>query len=219
MKALHLRTIALALLGTLSACAPGVSEARPFHITAMGGLTISKLRNLSDPYDIFESLKGFSAGVGLGWPLSGSLEIQPEVLYIQKGVSFGESEGADDSGNPIGSLETLHVVDAVEVPLLLRLQVPMGGRLHPVLVGGPFVSFEVAERLKTTGALESSEDSQILKNTDYGVVLGAGLELEAGPGRWILQGRYEPGLADLGSFYTSNQVHSNAWVLTTGFRY
>ena len=79
--------------------------------------------------------------------------------------------------------------------------------------------FEVAERLKTTGSQEATEDSEILKNTDYGVVLGAGLELDAGPGRWILQGRYEPGLADLGSFYTSNQVHSGAWVLTTGFRY
>jgi len=199
--------------------APALAGDRPFRITATGGLTISKLRNVSDPFDVLKSVKGIDAGVGMAWPLAGSLEVQPEVRYIQKGISFGESEGSDQNGNPTGTFETLHVVDAIEVPLLLRWEVPTGGRVHPVLIGGPFVSFEIAERRKTTGSQKSSVDAGILKNTDYGVVLGAGLELDAGPGRWILHGRYEPGLADLGSFYASDGVHSGAWVLATGFRY
>jgi len=39
-------------------------------------------------------------------------------------------------------------------------------------------------------------------------------------GWWILQGRYEAGLADLGtfSFYSPDHVHSGAWFITTGYR-
>jgi len=220
MKPLHSQSIALALLAVLSTCGPVLAGGRPFHVTAMGGLAISKLRNVDYPFGAFQSVKGPGAGVGLAWPLAASLEVQPEVLYMQKGISLGESEGVDESGTLTGTIETLHVVSAIEVPLLLRWEVPTGGRVHPVLSGGPFVSFEIAEQRKITGSQTTSQDSEILKNTDYGVVLGAGLELDAGPGRWILQGRYEAGLADLGtfSFYSSDHVHSGAWFITTGYR-
>jgi len=219
MKPLHSQSIALALLAILSTCGPVLAGGRPFHVTAMGGLAISKLRNVDFPYAALQSVKGFGAGIGLAWPLAASLEVQPEVLYMQKGISFGESEAVDESGSVAGTFETLYVVDAIEVPLLLRWEVPTGGRVHPVLSGGPFVSFELAERFKFTGDQTGSQDYEALKNTDYGVVLGAGLELDAGPGRWILQGRYELGLADLGTIYLSDDVHSGAWFITTGYRY
>ena len=218
MKPHPICSITLALLATQSMCCPVFAGARPSHVTVMGGLVISKLRNVNDPTGSLRAMKGFGAGVGLAWPLAASLEVQPEVLYIEKGISFGKSEGRDESGNPTGAFETLHVVDAVEVPVLLRWEIPTGWRVHPVLSGGPFASFETAEKLKITGKHSMSQVSQTLKNTDYGAVLGAGLEMTAGPGRWILQGRYEAGLADLGTFSSTNAAHSGAWVIATAFR-
>ena len=147
------------------------------------------------------------------------LEFQPELLYMQKGFSFGESEGTDPFGNPTGTFEELTVVESIEVPLLLQWVVPTGGRLHPVLLGGPFVSFEIGEQRKLTGSENETYDTGVLNDTDYGMALGVGLEMDAGRGRWLLQGRYDAGFADLGTYTGSSGVHSTAWVILTGYRF
>ena len=43
--------------------------------------------------------------------------------------------------------------------------------------------------------------------------------MKAGPGRWILEGRYDLGLSDLGAFDASSSVHSGAFVITTGYAF
>jgi hypothetical protein len=217
MRITHAWPILVALLALLSATVPARAGDRAYRVTAEGGILFSKLRDLNDPFGVYQSIKSFTGGLRFGWPIGKRLEIQPGLLYVVKGVSFGTSEAVDPSGNPIGEIETMHVVNAVEVPVLLRWGIPVDWRVRPVLLGGPFVSFETAERLKVTGAQSISRDSQILKNTDYGLVLGTALEMKAGPGRWILEGRYDLGLADLGDFYSPGSVHSGAFAITMGY--
>jgi hypothetical protein len=208
------RWILPALLATLTFSEPDPAQARSLVLSAEGGLTISKLRNMSDPFGILESMKSFSAGIGVGWPMGGSLEIRPEALYVEKGISYGKITNTDVSGNPIGKSEALHVTRAIEVPVLLRWAIPVGWSVRPVLLGGPFVSFETAELLKVTGNQSMSTSLDTLNNTDYGMVFGGGLDTRAGPGRVMLEGRYDLGLADLGG-----AVYSGAFSILAGYSF
>jgi len=213
----RLRTapLALTLLGLLLGSAPALASEPPFHITVLGGMSIANLRDAPDPQNVLQSLKGKSAGIGLGWSIGGPWELQPQLLYVEKGVSFGESVGTDVAGIPTGTFETLNVTGALEVPVLLRWNVPIGERVHPVLAVGPFASFEISERLKLTGSQDTSVDVNNLKGTDVGVTFGAGLEIDAGPGRWVIEGRYDSGTVDL----NPDGSRSGAWLLMTGFRF
>jgi hypothetical protein len=210
-------SIPVAVLLLLSAAVPARAGDRAYQVTAEGGISFSKLRDLNDPLGVYQDVKSFTGGLRFGWPMGKRLEIQSGVLYIVKGVSYGKSALTDFSGNSSGEIESMHVVNAVEVPVLVRWGIPLDWRVRPVLLGGPFVSFETAERFKVTGDESYATDSQILKNTDYGIVLGTALEMKAGPGRWILEGRYDLGLADLGDFDFSGSVHSGAFAITMGY--
>jgi hypothetical protein len=218
MKAIS-RSIRSWLLAALCVLPSSAAWARPYQITVDGGLVVSKLRDVQDPLGTLEALKSFTAGLRVGWPVGEGLVVQPGLLYVAKGVSYGKSQGTDPAGNPTGEFESLHVVDALEVPVFLRWRLPLDWRVRPVLLGGPFVSFETAERLKTTGSQNTSQSVDVLNNTDYGLGFGAGLEMRAGPGSWILEGRYDLGLANLGDFQGSDHVHSGAFAITTGYSF
>ena len=139
-------------------------------------------------------------------------------MYVEKGISYGNSEATDPFGNPIGSLEALHVVQYVELPILLRWRIPVSWGVRPSLLGGPFVSFKTGEKFKLTGANSGSESVDDLKDTDYGIVLGAALDHKAGPGRMFLEGRYDLGLADTG-FYDSHSTYSSAFSILAGYTF
>lgn len=212
----------LALVAALALAAPAAASAPPPRFTAQAGLSISKLRAAPDPSGAldFQSMKSFTAGVGLAWPIGGSFEVSPEVMYVEKGLSLDKEHIVNFTGIPTSELfEILQVTRAIEVPVLLRWQVPALWSFHPVLIGGPFMSFERSEMLKWTGSVSATTRTETLNDTDYGLVLGAGLGLNAGPGRAVLEGRYDLGLADLGPFGGSAQTHSRAFSILTGYRY
>jgi hypothetical protein len=212
--------LAFAALGTLSLAAAAQADDRHFHLSAMGGMTISKYSGFESTVTPFDNMKGVMAGIGASRKLTDAYAIQPEIDYIEKGISFGESEGTDASGNPTGKFETLLVQQFLEIPVLLRWGIPSEGRFHPVLEAGPFFSFELGENLKTTGSQSGSTSSSIMKDTDYGLVVGGGLAVDLGAVQWTLLGRYEPGFAGLGEVLGSTQeAHSNTIVISTGVRY
>lgn len=218
MAAQRRQRVTMALLSGLLLAGPGAAYARPFGVTVQGGYVNSDFRNVPDPYGIFTSMNSFAAGIGLGWPVSQTLEISTEAMYVEKGISYGESVATDPFGNPIGSVETLHVIQQVEVPVLLRWRIPVRWGVRPSLLGGPFVSIKAGERFKETGANSGSESTDVVNNADYGIVLGAALDHKAGPGRIVLEGRYDLGLADLGFFY-SHSTYSNAFSVLAGYSF
>ena len=209
-------SVALVLIWIVSASMPAGAAERPFRLVFEGGLTISKLRNVDDPNSVFESIKSPAAGAALSWRIAGPFEAEPHLDYLVKGISYGKVEATDNAGSPLGEFEALNETDVLEIPVLLRWNVPIQGRVHPSLALGPFASFELAERFKTTGAVEGSKSVSILKNTDYGVAFGAGIGVDMGPARWLLEGRYDLGLADIGPFLGSEPVHSGAFSLLAG---
>jgi hypothetical protein len=207
-------------LVVLLAAVPACADDKPFHLSVSGGMTISKYRDMTATWTNFEAMKGTSLGVGAAWRIASALEIQPEALYLEKGISLGERQQRDEFGDVVATYEELHVQHYLEIPVLMQWRLPTGERVRPVLEAGPFVAYELGERLKLTGDGNASYAEDLLKNTDYGFVVGAGLQVRAGPAYWLLDGRYDRGLAKLGKFFGSEEdIHSDAFVISTGVRY
>jgi hypothetical protein len=140
-----------------------------------GGLSYATLSNKAPNFD---ARTGFAAGLALD-TRAGAIGLQPEVLYVQKGLS---NDGAPSASAPkLGYLE---------VPVLLKLTIPSPG-IQPMAYAGPSVSFRLS-----CAVGDAACPSGTVKSTDWGVVLGAGLRLGGNHGLTV-EGRYTWGLQDI----------------------
>ncbi len=180
----------------------GIGLVPPAHalglssIVLKGGLGVSWM---SEDIEILKpkTLRSFCGGASIEVPLNPRYSFQPELLYAVQGFSYGISDATDDTGAPVGTFETLREIRYLEIPLLLRSNVgsPGGAALH--LLGGPVVQVEVGEKFLTRGAIEGSQDTDVFKDTDLGVMVGAGLEFGISSVRWTVEARQSIGLTNL----------------------
>jgi hypothetical protein len=120
--------------------------------------------------------------------------------YLSKGFSLGKLEATDASGTTIGTFEALAVAEYVEIPLLARIGLVNAGPVRPALVLGPTIGFKVRERLKLTGAVNSSSASDRFASTDMGLTGGAEVRFRTGPGWSLLEARYTLGMTNVVAF-------------------
>lgn len=148
-------------------------------------------------------------GLGSGW------SFQPEIAWVSKG-----GQGDVRSPGPFGGYEfhLEHRVNYVEVPLLMRFEVPLGTSLEPYLLAGPAPALRAGEgdtRVRVTSSPSYPpdvgtkaqaiiyEDVGTLDGTlrttsfDLGLVGGIGLWFGRGPVRLGLEARYTQGVLDV----------------------
>ena len=133
-----------------------------------------------------DSRIGLAGGAFVRVPIGEQLSIQPEVNYVQK--------GAEESAIGI----TLKIkMDYVEIPVLLRYEFPAGGSVLPCLYAGPMVAFKVVSDM-TAEALGTSLDLGIAnqKSTDFGLVIGGGIDVGMGSSAITFDLRFAVGLAE-----------------------
>jgi hypothetical protein len=164
---------------------------------------------------------GFDAGVFMKVPLTGMLSLQPEVHYVQNGVSITSSTGN------VGSLDLK--IDYLEIPVLFRLDVSgAGASVHPILLAGASGAYRVRCSLSATGQGNSvsqncnaGADSQDpFKKSDFGLVGGAGIAFTSMGHSLSLQARYTYGLSSIATKDTETSKPKNralAILLGLGF--
>jgi hypothetical protein len=133
-----------------------------------------------DPAASLRGKSGFTGGIFLALNYGRVVTLQWEAVYSMKGAVY----------SPPGSAvtETLSA-DYIEVPILLKLRAPLPV-IQPFIFAGPAVGFKLQENLKTDGE-ETEIEGPLLKNSDYGAILGGGLNL--GP-NFMFDIRYSLGL-------------------------
>ncbi|MGZ5515778.1 MAG: outer membrane beta-barrel protein, partial [Candidatus Aminicenantales bacterium] len=109
---------------------------------------------------------GFNGGVFLALNFGRVVTIQWEALYTMKGATY---VALDDSYT-----DKLYA-DYIEVPLLLKLKLPLPV-IQPFVFAGPTVGFKLQEKLESNGEQVPLTEN-LLKNNDYGAIFGAGLNL------------------------------------------
>ena len=135
-----------------------------FGITAGVTSSSSKIKNVDT-----KSISLVHAGVALEAPLGGGFAIQPEILYQVKGLSL--DKWGDSTGNQIAEgFQTK--VGFVEVPV----QIQWGPDLvafRPYGFVEPFIGYQIS----SNGKGEAKSLSKELQKMEYGLSLGAGLDI------------------------------------------
>ena len=137
-----------------------------------GGANIANINgDFAESLSEWKSTVGFCGGIFLELNIGRIVTIQPEVLYTVK--------GADAGG---GKLK----FDYIEIPVLLKIRIPMGS-VHPFVFAGPAFGWNLK------AAIEGYEIDD-MPTSDYSAVMGGGLQL----GRSIhIDARYTMGLQKL----------------------
>lgn len=195
------------------------AEAQEITLGVKGGLNASKLAasDADDPEFGLDSQTGLRAGAFAQFAFGRVFAIQPEVAYSRRGAQ------TQDEDSPV-KLD----LDYVEIPLLLMARLTSReSPVDPFLYTGPQVSFETRCRVsgEDLGALSGSDcgdflpDGRLLtKDTEFGVVFGAGFDILFNRLTVQLDVRYNLGLTDLADDEAGDvSLKSRVWSFMLGF--
>jgi len=152
--------------------------------------------------DLFESKNGFCAGGYLGGEMSGHLGWRGEFLYTRKGAVMSFL-GTDENGEPTGEIRYFHNVDYLEIPFLISWTILTHSAVRPVLYLGPAVDFELSAKAHAeypSGVLNDFESDKTLDtstSTDFSLIFGGGIDIDAGGKVINLQVRYVMGTQEV----------------------
>lgn len=149
----------------------------------------------SEGSDDLSRRTGFVGGVTMVIPTSPTLSIQPELLYTMKGAKM----------SALGVTQTAKL-DYLEIPVLLRYDVPAVTRARPFVNGGLATAFKISCTFDATGGgLSGSADcddpaiqGDELETFDFSVVLGGGIAFDVGGRVASIGVRYTRGLMSIG---------------------
>jgi hypothetical protein len=171
----------------------------------------------------------FTASVYARFPMWKTISLQPELGWAPKGgAGEAQIEVMQPSGPETFDVRSDHRINYVEMPLLLRLDVPARGSWMPYALLGPELAFRVGTGTsKLTFAPAAAKQSappptsvrgrgatpaaNIFEGAgtfdqefdaepiDAGITAGLGFLVPTGPVRWGLEGRYTYGLLDVRS--------------------
>ncbi|GAB4035403.1 porin family protein [Spirosoma gilvum] len=169
---------------------PAYARQSHFHMGLRFGGNFSTIGG-ADPTAVGQGVQlarvmGFHGGVvfNIGGP---TFSVQPEILYSQYGVRF-----------TLGSDYLQLKYNLVEVPVLLKVAFGQPN-LRFFVNAGPVGSYVSSGTISVQEG--GQRDSQAIDMTGegrffYGLAGGAGVSLQAGPGKLLLEGRYSYLMAD-----------------------
>lgn len=200
----------------LAAGAAGVEEGSAQ--AAVGVKAGANLAGLSGA-DGTENITGLAAGAYLGFGLGDRLALQIELGYGVRGggdVTIGANT-LDDAASP-SDLRLSYV----EVPILLRAGYP-GERFLPSLFLGPYAAFLLSCRLTLEDGSDGACDDEGRaawfrpRSTDYGMMVGGGLDMAVGESTVFIDARYALGLLSIQAGSDGMDLRHGGFTLTGGF--
>lgn len=138
--------------------------------------------------------RGFVGGVDFVTPFTPSFSTQIEALYAMKGM---KSLGVNSSGYAMFKL------DYIEIPVMLRGDLPLSGSFKPFAFTGPALDIKVhcwsdvvanGTTVLSESCSQSSSGIQKFNNPDVGWVMGGGAGFDFHNRRISFEARYEVGL-------------------------
>jgi opacity protein-like surface antigen len=170
--------------------APPLASAQ-IKLGVKGGLNIADIGG-SDA-GTTETKTGFVAGGFAEFMIGNMFAIQPEVLYSQKGTKESISGG-----------ELKFKLDYIEVPVLLKINIPIeGSKVHPNVYVGPSVGFKSSCKVSgSSGGVSADVDCDAggtdpIKSTDFGLAFGGGVSFDVGGAEIGVDVRYTLGLSTI----------------------
>lgn len=160
-------------------------EVGEIHYGIKGGVGLAKAWGDDVPDEAAFKL-GVNAGAFMNYCVHEMFVVQPEVFYAMKGWKYDDMDGDD---------EVKVKMDYIDIDVLAKLTIPMEGMIKPCIFVGPYVGINVAA---TVDVGDESGDIDNAKSTDFGLVLGGGVDIEMENGMMIvLDIRYSLGMTNV----------------------
>lgn len=200
----------LVAAGLLFVAAPAAAQNE--HSDLGFQLGYSRARFSADQSGLGESRSGSLFGVFVGTSVAGPLSAQAEIFLAKKGG--GLSTVVENTPVEV-SVQLVYI----EVPLLARLAIPLGGRLHPNVFGGGSLALNIGcdIQAEVPGLLaqQACADAGDLavNNLDVGAVIGAGFEYDWRNSNLRLEIRQTLGLRQVSPDDTAK---NRAWAILFG---
>ena len=156
----------------------------------------------------------------------GPISIVPEIYYAQRGGDRQLSTTVNGVQNPLASFS----MNYIEVPLLLRVGIPLAGPLSLYVGGGPSYAWQLKCDVSFVGIAGGEEQDcketqfssarTALNNADKGIVGNAGVNLSVGPlGVINLDFRVVRGLDRIVEDATGPEVKTQSMALMLGYSF
>ncbi|MCX6580923.1 MAG: porin family protein [Candidatus Aminicenantes bacterium] len=199
MKSIKLMSVVLSVMFILSVNLPAQGGVK-------GGFNLSKFYSVEPAGMDQKYLAGFQVGLFKGFNISPSVQIQPEIFYIQKGSKVTMMI---DTVEAIAKIR----ISYFEIPLLFKFNLKPDTAVNPYLIAGPYVAFRSKATL-TVEAMGQSEKEDIkedVKSTDFGIIGGGGVEFKMGDMLKciLVEIRYELGLVNIDKGASSKAKNSS----------
>ncbi len=181
------KTVALSVAAlTLSAFA-NQANAQELSFGPKVGFTSSTLAG-NDAPDGTSSVSKFTAGVFFKANAGEIVSFQPEVLYAQRGATT--TSGNDPDGQTLD-------VDYLQIPVLIKAQVPISETIFPFVYAGPYGAFELSNNYQAAifdGAIVFNDQADV-NDFDFGAVVGAGMDFQINSFFLGFDARYDIGMS------------------------
>jgi hypothetical protein len=194
-------------------------EGRSPRVGLTGGMNLATLSG-ADVDGGLKNRTGFMVGGLVVIPVAHNVALQPEILFATKGADFPTTQAVS------GGMKLQYV----EVPVVLRLDVPASGGVKPFAYAGPAFSLKTScafeGRAQGVSASINCDDvfgqvgepgALTFRTADVGGLIGGGLAFDVG-GRVVTVGaRYELGFVNVmsaGTTTPSTSIDSKNRVLS-----
>jgi hypothetical protein len=160
----------------------------------------------------FRADYGFAAGLSFEIPLSQKVSLQPEALIVRKHAALDLSETTYTGTEKLS-------VNYFEVPILLKWY--PGERRGTIfsLVGGPAVGLRMDARRESrlpNGSITDHEGKTLVRATDWGMMVGAGVEFHEFIWALTVDLRYNHGLSSIDNSGSGNSPKWRAIYVMAG---
>lgn len=184
-------------------------EAGSNYLGFRGGVNVAKLS--TETNSDLESVTGAIGGISGVFELTPWLSFQPELLYGLRG-SKGKIE-LDSRG--VSSAVGEVTLKYLELPILLRVHLPIKWPVKPYLVGGAALAANLsAYATGTAGSYEPVNDEKIdglVKDGDLELIVGGGIQYGLPFFRVEASVRHTKGLLDVEERVSDLIVKNNVW--------
>jgi hypothetical protein len=141
---------------------------------------------------------GLAGGAFIGFEIAPQFVLQPELLFVQKGVKY------EEKGGPGKATDKL---DYLQIPVLFKFNPHTAGKIQPTIFAGPYLALKMSAKTKIEGSADPAEDGEFdikdgLKSTDFGFSFGAGIGAKMTKGELFIDARYDLGLSKVYKEYT-----------------
>jgi len=156
------------------------------------GIAASTLSSIGDLYDNDCISVSYVAGGAAIIPIKGIVSVQPELNLIRKGRYDNERV----SGTRVKSLL---FIDYIQVPVLFRItptSLTEGLKSKVFFNVGPYGSLllNAKSRVKNGGKSVTTDQKDNLKDSDFGLILGSGIQFPFNKMTFQIDLRYDMGL-------------------------